>query len=818
MFSVVWLHVVVSDLRGIFFDIFCNLVKFRRCCIGFSSMAVKNAAYSGDISVCQSQVTLPLLLGRLTTTGVRKNVPPTQAVRFVDQTRTGKITKIRHPAAEAIRLLPAVVMGHGTMKASKRSVLRTHLLATCVASLPLSAMAQDAGGELEPIIVRGEIGTYFENSNSTALKGNAPDSETPFQVTTTNQSFMSDIRARNLEDIFDYSTGITRSANTADGFTIRGFDIDLNNIKVDGLSGLTTRFGSPSTANVEKVEVLKGPASVLYGNMETGGMVNIVTKKPAREFSGSFTTAVQTYAGGVSSFGKANGIESTLDLTGPVAGRNDLFYRFILAGDASESFRKGVNNQDINLYSSILWDIDDVSSLSFGIEAGRQNGDADHGLAAINNDISTVAPIDTVYQDPNDFDNDKGYALTASYERELGNGELHLDWRSVWHKDERKLFENNRVNDSAGTLRRRARHQKNTRDWHGFDAYVTQQLDTGNVYHDLTFGLSGEYRLTDFDRVVFGRFAATDLSIANPVLGGTATEVPGNRRKTKYTSVGLYAQDKISLSDALTVVASGRVNRTQIDYTCVSGRCNANNTAKTTDWVGSLGAVYQVNDRWTTFGSIAQSFDPYTAERVDVNGNPLASEKSLQFEVGAKYQLQNRMNVTLSAYRIVKDNVSESLGGGVYQTVGQVESKGAELDLQWQPSENWQFKAGYAYNDSKATQGALRGLTPAHAPKNSAFVFTRYNLPQAVKGGTLGFSAGLTYRDSVKTDISASRSVTLPSYVVADVGVHFEKDSWTSALTVSNLFNRTYYAAGSRDTRIAPGEPRKLTWSITKSF
>ncbi len=709
------------------------------------------------------------------------------------------------------------------MICSSRASLRRHLLLTCMTSVILSnaaspLLAQDAPLELDPIIVTGHQETYFENTNSTALKGEFSDHETPFQVSTTNATFMDDINANNLEDIFDYTTGVARAANSADGFTIRGFDIDLNNIKVDGLSGLTTRFGSPSTANIETVEVLKGPASVLYGNMETGGLVNLVTKKPQKEFSGSFTTSFQSFASGVSGFGEDLGVTSTLDLTGPVAGRDDLFYRFILSGDSTDSFRGDINTSELNLYTTLLWEINDVSQLTFGVEIGKQDGDADQGLAAIDNDISNVASIDTVYQDPGDFDDDKGAAITAAYQRDLNNGQFHFNWRSVWHQDERRLFENNRVNDADGTLRRRFRHQKNTRDWHGFDTYWTKDATTGNVRHNLTFGVAGEYRKTDFNRLAFGGFADDDLDIYDPVLDGTATAVVGNRRETNYYSFGIYAQDKITLSDALTVVASARVNRTKIDYVCVSGSCNDDNTAETTDWVGSLGAVYQINDSWTAFGSLAQSFDPYTAERVDVNGGPLDAEKSLQFEAGVRYQFHDRMNVSLSAYQITKDNVSESLGGGVYETVGQVESKGVEVDFQWQPKDNWQFKAGYAYNESEATEGEFAGLTPAHAPRNSAFLFTRYNVPQPVWGGTLGFSAGISYRDDVKTNISDSTAVTLPSYFLTDVGLHFEKADWKTSLSVANLFDETYYYAGTTDTRLYAGDPRTVTLTVTRAF
>lgn len=705
------------------------------------------------------------------------------------------------------------------------SKLRKHLLLSCVTSLPVtlvsvSAYAQETVIELEPITVYGAQDTYFEQSNVTAMKTAADDGETPFVVSTSNDDFIEDTRATHLEDVFKYTAGVNQSAYTADGFVIRGFDIDLNNIKVDGMSGLTTRFGSPSTANIERIEVLKGPASVLYGNMETGGMVNIVTKTPTRETSGSITTEVETFASGVSGFGDDNGISTTLDFSGAAANRDDLFYRFIATGSSIDSFREGVNYSEAYLYGSLLWDIDDVSSLTLGFEAGKQSSDADYGLVAIDNDIDTVASIDTVYQDEGDFDNDEGYAFTAQYERYLSNGgTLNINWRSTLHTDERELFENRTVNDDDETLTRRYRHQLNTRDWHSFDAFTTQTTHTGSIEHTLTFGMAGEYRLTDFDRLGYGGNADVDVSVYDPdTTDTTVTASEGNRRETEYYSLGIYAQDKIKLSDALTVVGSLRVNNTTIDYTCLSGSCNDDNSTHTLDTLGSLGAVYQINPNWTAFASLSQSFDPYTAERVDVNGEALEAESSQQFEAGMRYQLRDGLNASLSAYHITKDNVSESLGSGVYETVGEVESKGFELDLQWLPSPNWQFKAGYAYNDSEATEGENAGLTPANAPKNTLSVFTRYNVPQQVWGGALGFSFGVNYRDQMKTSISDSSAVVLPSYVVADAGMYFEKNAWSASLGISNVFDEVYYFGGSGDTRIYAGDSRKISLSLSRNF
>lgn len=676
--------------------------------------------------------------------------------------------------------------------------------------------------QLQTVEVVGKQDSYFEDTNTTALKGDFLDIETPYQVSSINRTLIEDLRGQRAEDALIYTTGVSRSGYLANSFVIRGNALDLQNIKTNGMSGLNSRWASPATANIEKIEVIKGPASVLYGNMETGGMINIETKLPQSEFAGSFQLSAQTYSTDVSGFGDDNGITGTLDVTGPVAGRDDLFYRFILTGENFDSFRNGINNENYSVYPSLLWEMDGSNSLLISMEATKENGTPDHGLAAVNNDINQIASIDTVYQEGG-FDNEEGIALNADYSHHFDDGEYRFKWRSVWHNDERELYESSGVVDSTESLKRRHRHNYNDRDWHSFDTYLSKGFTTGSIEHDATFGLAGEYRMTDYDRRIYRANVSPNISIYNPVYGGTVTDVAGNRRETEYYSLGLYGQDKIALTDDLTLVGSGRVNYTKIDFTCLrdasSGGCvREENTAETTDFVGSLGAVYSLTDSLSVYGNVAQSFEPYTAERTDINGDPLDAEKSIQFETGVKYSTGDNLNASLSVYQINKDNVSQSLGSGNYELIGEVESKGVELDVQWLPTENWQIKAGYAYNDSYATEGSNDGLRTPFAPRNTAYLFTRYNLPQRVWGGEVGFSLGAHFRDEIKTDISPSKSVTLPSYTALDLGAYYEVNDWKWALNIENATDKTYFYGGSDDYRIYVGDPRKVTLTVTKKF
>lgn len=484
--------------------------------------------------------------------------------------------------------------------------------------------------QLEEVLVVGKQELYFEESTSTSMKSEDTSKETPFNVSKTKNTLINDIQAQRIEDTYDFTTGVVKTGKNADAISIRGFDLNLQNIQVNGMSGLISRMGSPTTANIETIEVVKGPASVLYGAMQPGGFVNLQTKLPQAQSSVSLETSFQTYMSNRSKFGSDNGLTTTFDATGPI--NENLYYRFITVGEKLNSYRDNVDFKNLYIYPSLLWNVNDNTSLLVSMEYGKEEGSADDGLFVANNDISTAASINTVYQEKDDFDNDEGTALDLKLEHYFNDDLIYnFAWRSVWHNDERKLYENRKVTDaiivSDTTLTRRNRHQYNERDWHSFDNSFSYNTNLADVKNSLIFGLSGNYRKTDYDRIVMGGNVVDNTYIYNPVYNSTATLVEGNRRITEYFSSGIYLQDKINLTKDLTLVASSRFDRSKVDYECLRGNCNESNTKYSSDFIGSVGAIYSINDEVSIYGNLAQSYDPSTAERVDENGNGLDSEK-----------------------------------------------------------------------------------------------------------------------------------------------------------------------------------------------
>jgi len=693
-------------------------------------------------------------------------------------------------------------------------LLKNSLIAPSLALLLVGSINAQ---ELQSVTVVGNQDSYYDEYSSTSMKGEFRDIESPYSTNTTNKTLINDTQALSIKDTYDYTTGVTGLTGKADGIIIRGFELDLENVNVGGLPGLTSRYKSPTTSNIEKIEILKGPASVLYGSLQPGGYVNIQTKKPEGEDKVTFATSYKTFVSGISGAGDDNSATVSLDATGSLT--DNVYYRIITVGEKLESFRDDVENDNFYIYPSLLWNMSDQSSLLVSLEYSHVKADADFGLVAIDNNINKIASIDTVYQEDDDFEKDEGKAIDIKFEHHfLNESVLKVGLRSVWHTDERELYENRVINDEDETLTRRHRHQYNEREWHTLDTNYAFKANTGDIVHNITAGATVAYRKNDYDRIAFGG-SVDPISIYNPTHNEKEEALEGNRRKTTYTSKAIYLQDKADITDKLVLVGSLRADKTKIDFTCLDGSCVKDNTSTSNTTSGSAGIVYSLTDNTSIYASYAESTFPNSEQEFDNNGEVLDPEESNQIEVGIKVNVNEQFNTTLSFYKINKDKISEETDvDDVYEYAGEVESKGFEIDAQWLPTKNWQIKAGYAYNDAENISGDNAHTLVDGNPEHSAFIFTRYNHPSKILNGLVGVSAGLSYKDSVYTSSNVDDAVKLPSYKKLDIGIYYDQKDWSLGLNIENITNTKYFEYGLDDDQIHAGDPRNITINYKVTF
>jgi len=277
------------------------------------------------------------------------------------------------------------------------------------------AMAAEEAQSVETVVVVGQQNSYLNPSVSTATKTAIDPLETATTVNVINRQFLDDIRAERLSDAYGYTTGLSSTGPSANDFTLRGMKADLNSIQVNGLPGLASRFGSPTTANVERVEILKGPASILYGQIQPGGLVNIVTKKPQEVASISYDVSGQTFATDVSSIGDDNSFTGTIDATGPLNESKSWLYRFIATAEDTHSYRDDAGAENYYIFPSLTYRHNAVTDVTFGLELQSESRVADQGLFVLNNDINQIASVDTNYQSSDDTNNDEGLVAFASF-------------------------------------------------------------------------------------------------------------------------------------------------------------------------------------------------------------------------------------------------------------------------------------------------------------------------------------------------------------------------------------------------------------------
>ena len=702
------------------------------------------------------------------------------------------------------------------------NIKQTTALSSFIAVISMTpVLAQDAA-TLSTLVVTSDQTPYIHLSE-TATKTNQDLLDTPLTVNIVNQAFMQDLQAETLADVYPYVVGLSQSGTNANSFTLRGLSSSLQNVQIDGLPGLASRFGSPSTANIERVEVLKGPASVLYGLMQPGGLINIVTRKPQAEERTSVSVSGRSYASGNSNFGSDAGGTFTFDSTGAMTEDKSLLYRFIGSVENIDSFRDGVNNNNVYLYPTLSYQINDDVKTTVGLEYVREKGDADDGLVAVNNDIKLTSSINTRYQEDGDYDNDEGLVLFGNLENQLSQDTLfRVNVRSVFHKDERKLYENSAVLDATNiidsSLRRRDRDQTNKRQYHFIDANLSHNFETGSLFHNAIVGINGGFERADFERTRFGANITPNISVFNPEYGvGTPSSIKsGSHRITDYYNSGIYAQDTIDLNDYVSVMLGARYDRQYVRFhETVS---DFHDTQTTDALLPQGGIVFKLSELTSLYASHSESFNPNSVEKRAADNSAFDPEMGDQNEIGIKAALfDEKLNLTLAGFKIRKTNIVETNDLGDNELLGELQSKGVEFEIQALPLDNWQIRVGYANVDSIISQGpnaSLIGQTNAFAPKHNGFIWTRYNLPQPIMGGSVGTSLGLNYKSEQYTSADPTKRVEIPSYTRVDLGFYYDIKQYRIALNIENLFDQTYYTGGSNDTKIYPGDPRLITLSF----
>ncbi|MDF5709346.1 MAG: TonB-dependent siderophore receptor [Nostoc sp. S4] len=658
----------------------------------------------------------------------------------------------------------------------------------------------------EPIelVVTGEEDGYRVPNASTATRTDTPLRDIPASIQVIPRQVLQDQRAVRLQDALQNVSGVTQFGNyggTGSGaYAIRGFEQDGNFRNGFRDSGF---YRISEIANVERVEVLKGPASVLFGQAEPGGIINLVTKQPLSEpyYAADFTVGSYSF------------YRPTLDFSGPLNSDKTLLYRLNLAYQNSGSFRDFVDTERIFIAPSLTWKIGTKTTLNFDFEYLDNDTVFERGIPAIGNRPASV-PISRFLGVPGASDG-KSTIYRSGYSLEHRFSE-NWQLRNALFIDSYKTYDLSINSDSQLTDKVFSRGldiQDFGGDEYSLQTEVVGKFATGSIIHQPLIGLEWN-RINGFYNYASG--SVPEIDIFNPVYNvAVQTDPFSYRSQSSSNTIGIYFQDQITLLDNLKLLVGGRFDF--IDQKSEALLDGTSTSQSDQAFSPRVGIVYQPIQPISLYASYSSSFVPVSGNAAD--GSVFEPQRGTQYEVGVKADLSDRVSATLAAYQITKTNVLTTDPNNLSFSiqVGEQRSRGVELDIAGEILSGWKIIGTYAYTNAEITQDnqlPVGNLLNNVAP-HSASLWTTYEIQRGSLQG-LGFGLGLYYVGDRQGDLD--NSFILPSYFRTDAALYYKHNNWKAAINVKNLFDERYYETSQARTVIYPGAPLTVLGTISWEF
>ncbi len=679
-----------------------------------------------------------------------------------------------------------------------------------------STSATPAGRELPTISVNASAAVdptigYQPRTSSIAGGSNRPLKEIPQSVAVVSSSVMQDQQARSLDDVLGNISGVTQTntlGGTRDAFTKRGFG--SNNDGSVLVDGVRTPVLHSYLATIDRVEVLKGPASLLYGMQDPGGVINLVTRKPEDTFGGSLSASHTSHGGSSAQF----------DLTGPlgkpgqVAG-GTLAFRLTGEYDTSRYWRSFGRQRDALIAPALSWH-DANTSIDVSYQYVDYTTPFDRGTVLVNGQLDDALRYRR-YEEAWSQSSGIQETLRARIEHRFSDA-----WRMRatygWGRDryDQTITRATAFNSRTGALTRSSDANLGRND---SDQIATLGL-LGNVTlagmnHALYIG--GEYeRQRSFRGDTIRGKATTGFNLYDPVYGLLAPGGVPNPKQSDSRSVvhaySMIAQDSVKLTDRLTAVGGLRWE----DWQQESGMGRPFVFADRSHgnvWLPQFGLAYALTPALTAYANVSRSFKPNVASNVAA---PLAPEYGRVVEAGLKFSLKPGITGTLAAYQIDKRNVAVTVGD-LTSTIGTARSRGIELDVAGQITRHLSVIGSYAYTNATDRDSNTSLVNVAH---HTGSLFAVYDTAIANLPGRWRFGGGARLVGARPGD--TANSFTLPGYVTVDAFAAYEttigKFPTRFQLNVKNLLDKTYYPSSNNNLIVAVGEPRLVTLTTTVSF
>lgn len=678
-----------------------------------------------------------------------------------------------------------------------------------LSTVTVTVTAGADGGALAP------TSGYTAKTSTSATKTDTPLKETPQSVSVVTRKQIEDQRPRTVTEALDYTpgafSGLVGSATRYDYVTLRGFkDNSTASVILDGLR-LLSDGGTYSSMQidpwmVERIDVFRGPSSVLYGRSTPGGLVALTSKRPQAEPYHE----VELFGGTQKQRGAA------FDSTGALSEDGRVSYRVTGVARASDTMQKGLENERYALAPSLALRLGDNTNLL--LQAYLQN-DPDNGYHGSLPYYGTVKPGPNGNKLPADFN--EGEPGTDGFKRRQNMVGYQFDhaFNERWQFKQNFRYLDSKVSNhqtwqwdwkDENTLNRYFSGADERLKGYTVDTQLLGKLTTGALAHTLLFGVDYQHRKAN------GRWdsaSASSLDVNDPQYGkpGYAFYDQTDFERS-LSQTGFYLQDQVSL-ERWRLTLSGRYDRARVDNRSHS----TSEGPSTKDWKGSdfsgrAGVAYLFDNGVTPYFSYSESFDPNTS--VGKDGKLLKPTQGKQYEGGVKYQPEgSKTQLAASLYDLTQSNVAREVPGQKYsEPLGEVRTRGVELEAHTEVTRELSLIAGYSYNRMKSDE--FGGKTPTQAPRHMASLWADY----AFASG-LGVGAGVRYIGTSWAD--DANTLKVPAYTLVDLSLRYDLGRVNSALkgatarlTAHNVFNKEYVASCVSETWCYWGQERTVTASV----
>ncbi|NIJ44446.1 iron complex outermembrane receptor protein [Wenyingzhuangia heitensis] len=687
--------------------------------------------------------------------------------------------------------------------------------------------------------------TFAATKTATAIK------DIPQAVSYVTKEVFADQQAYRVNDIVKNISGVN-TYSYYDDFTFRGFrsgDTYINGLRVVGLFG-----PEPLLANIERVEVIKGPASAMFGNSIPGGIMNRVTKKPLTKESKAINFTL----------GSFNTLRTTADFTGAINEKKTLLYRLNLAYENSDSFRNIQEYKSYVIAPSISFLPTSKTRINFDLVITNFDGKLDRGqpiFGATSGSDIYATPISFAIGATNDYHQSDVVYSTLSLSHQFSD-KLSFNASYIKYLFDEDLQEHrtsnqfaidgsgNSIPTSMGMMVIKRQGQTIADN---LSSYFVYKENTGTLEHKIVAGVDYNQQKSPIGNAQSiasgyllqgGGASSSAADFSNFQLDANGNPIPNVphfdlqtptysiaqfndyiydesvTNPTKYFTYGFYVQDQIKWNK-FQLLLGGR----QEYYNDIENYDQTNEKVTTQHkFLPRVGMVYAATSNINVYGTYTESFQPQGVASLNnpQAGGPFDPVNAFMLETGAKGEFFNkRLSANLALYFIENNNIlvnaNDTSNPDLLIQRGQEQSKGVELDVNGRILPNLSITANYAYNEAIITESdnaSEVGEYKENAPLHQGGIFGKYTFIGGQFKG-IGLTLGSNFVGKRNT---REATLQLPSYMVVDAGVSYKVDKFNIQCLVNNIGDKTHWVGGYSYTRLYPGKPRNFLLSVGYTF